>query len=846
MKTHLQVFLLLLSGWLITFPTQLSASEASNNTSQAAIPIAANGQATGSLATDGVLWYQVTLPDDGQWKIDFKGSGNLNCNNLQLYDMSEKLIVTGSWGNIATVIYPNLEKGQYLLKLSYWSGIAASFTLTSTFINARLGNDTGPNDIIDQASALGVNSSTTGRLYYRRTDGSFDEKDWYKITTTKSGKLRINFVGDNPLRSDNLKLYDTNKTTLLATGSWGLEASVSKENLSPGTYYVYVAQYQGYGSYVVSSEFSEANLKDDIEPNDVQVNAQKINLSDSIYARIGYENGSQTDKIDWYKVTIPENGSLKFSFFSDNTLKIDNPKIYTENGIIRLTSTTWGTNFNFTASDLAKGDYWLYVPQYQGYGAYKLIAEFTSFRFSEDKEPNNTFSQAKEIVNGQTVTGNLGQWRINGDMDTQDWYKIVVPDNAAIEFTFLTDSVLQIDIPSLYATFNDTISFRNNGPTWKYNFKFNQNDLAAGTYYLKVPRYQYYGAYQLTYKLTQPSFTNDVEPNNNFRNAILLKDKDVVTGHLGFWRQNDSDRDVQDWYKIVVPDNTALEFSFITDSVLQLNYPMLYATINDTISHRNSCPYWKYNFKFNVNDLAAGTYYLKIPQYQYNGTYKLTYKLIPLLLKNDVEPNNNFRNATLLNDNQIATGHLGFWRQSEGDRDLQDWYKIVLTTKTSIDLTFLTDSVLQLNYPVLYSTDNDTIKSRNTCPNWKYNFKFNVNDLTPGTYYLKVPRWTEFGSYSISTLNPSHIIDLTQEVNLMIFPNPANDFISIQFPEAPYVGTYVVKLIGMNGSSIINETFESSQMRSGIRLSVGQFPSGQYLIRILYGNNSISRKISLK
>ncbi len=549
MKTLTSFKVLLIIAAMVLVPYSLLAETEPNNTIQVANVLAYDGEQTGTLSSGDVDWYKVTLPDDGKWSVTFQGTNGLQCNNLELYDQNEKPLKSGTYGTTASVSYDNLGKGVYFLKVRYWSGTAGSYTVKSEFISARLSDDKEPNDVIDMAENINVGTAHTGRLYYRRTDATFDEVDWYKFTLTKSGKVRVDFTGDEPLRSNNLMLYDTNKTTVLATGDWGMTASVSKDNILPGTYFVKIPRYQGYGSYEVKVSFSEANLQDDIEPNDIQTQAQVIQLSDSVSARIGYQNGDITDKIDWYKVSIPENGQLKVTFRADKTLMLNNPALYTENGKSRSSSSSYGSQFSFSVPDLSKGDYWIYVPQYSGYGAYKMIAEFTPFDYPTDNEPNNSYETATELISGQTVTGQMGYWRVSGDMDVEDWYKITIPDNMAVKFTYLTDSVLQLNNPILYIEYNGELVNRYSSPIWKYNFNNTISDLAAGTYYLKVPRYAQYGAYKLTYTQIPLPVINDTEPNDKPQNAVDYSLNDSITGHLGYFHHS-STIDNDDYYKI--------------------------------------------------------------------------------------------------------------------------------------------------------------------------------------------------------------------------------------------------------------------------------------------------------
>jgi hypothetical protein len=316
----------------------------------------------------------------------------------------------------------NLGKHKYYLRVWYWAGDAGSYQLTSRFTAADLPSDAEPNDDIDHAQPLLLNSSCTGRLNYLKYDagdeGVYDRVDWYKVVTTESGKLTVQGVAKNTLRFNNFQLYDGDKVTRLNYGSWGAEALTSVSNLLPGTYYIYVPHYDGYGSYTLTTTFTKAALIDDTEPNDTQDKAQAILLADTVYARIGYTNAGYTDKVDWYRFSIPEDGNVRIRFLAEPTLQLNNPSLCTENNVNRKGSPQWGSDFLFAIDGLAKGEYWLCVPQYSGYGAYRFIVNVEPYRYANDREPNNSFKQAVKIESGQTLTGHLGQYRVDWD---EEW-----------------------------------------------------------------------------------------------------------------------------------------------------------------------------------------------------------------------------------------------------------------------------------------------------------------------------------------------------------------------------------------------------------------------------------------
>lgn len=621
--------------WIL--PNSIFAENEPNNSESTANTIPANGSQTGTLTVNDVDWFIVTIPDDGEWSVNYVANGEIYCDNLEIFEFNTSYrVAAGNWGKVASVSCPFLSKGQYLLKLRYYNG-EGSYTLTSTFNPSRLANDAEPNDVIDQAFALSPTGTGTGRLGYLKTNGVFDNCDWYKITTSESGKLIISTTADDPLRFDNLRIYDSDKTTQLAYGSWGKEAIVTKDNILPGTYYIKVPLYSGNGSYTITTSFTVANLKDDNEPNNTQETAQFVYLSDTVYARLGYENAGIADNVDWYRVSVPENGRLTFKLFSESTLSVDNLRLYTENQVQR-NSGGWGNTVIFETPDLAKGTYWLYIPKYYGYGAYKFIAEFKPFKYTNDIEPNNDYNNALDINEGVKATGQVGYWRLQDIQDPDDWYKINLPNDGKIEFNFLTDSVLLLDNPKLYTLVGNNLVQRFYSGSWGSNFNFKVNDLKSGIYYLKLSRYSNFGAYSFHYNTTPNPMPGDAEPNNSFSKAVTLSEGISKSGHLGYWYASD-DFDIEDWFTFstTIKDNATI--SVQTDSILSLDWIYLYNPEGDTVKYVGRSTEWGYKINYLIKDLEPGRYYIKVPRYNEYGWYNIRYSL-PTTDLNVVSGNN--------------------------------------------------------------------------------------------------------------------------------------------------------------------------------------------------------------
>jgi hypothetical protein len=114
--------------------------------------------------------------------------------------------------------------------------------------------------------------------------------------------------------------------------------------------------------------------------------------------------------------------------------------------------------------------------------------------------------------------------------------------------------------------------------------------------------------------------------------------------------------------------------------------------------------------------------------------------------------------------------------------------------------------------------------------------------------------------YSIATDNVSHIentpgdydamttitVDV-EEFDLMkdkltVWPNPVKDNLNVTFNNAP-CGMYVVELISTNGLVVHSRLYSEIMLQNGLKIDVAGCAPGQYVLRIVFGNKTETRKI---
>lgn len=100
--------------------------------------------------------------------------------------------------------------------------------------------------------------------------------------------------------------------------------------------------------------------------------------------------------------------------------------------------------------------------------------------------------------------------------------------------------------------------------------------------------------------------------------------------------------------------------------------------------------------------------------------------------------------------------------------------------------------------------------------------------------------------YDASTQIIVHVEEFEKRKDeLQVFPNPAKDLMTVSLANAP-CGMYVLELVGMNGQALYSEIHDDFSLSKGVGINLTGVKSGQYLIRLVYGNKTETRKVMIR
>ena len=254
-------------------PTTYSGDYEPNDSLDIAGNLVLNNQNTGNLGSrrNGIWdvddYWKITIPEDGRLIIKDSTESHLGY-YISIYDDDGTTLIKSATrydSNSGTRIGVNLSPGNYYLRLhrtGYDYTNYGTYTIVPDFTPTTYSGDYEPNDSLEIAVNLVLNTKNTGNLGSRR-DGLWDKKDFWKFTIPEDGRLIIKDSTESSL-SYYIRLYRSNDNTLIRsyTRYDSNGGSRINENLSAGNYYLVLERggynYSTYGSYTIFPEYTKA------------------------------------------------------------------------------------------------------------------------------------------------------------------------------------------------------------------------------------------------------------------------------------------------------------------------------------------------------------------------------------------------------------------------------------------------------------------------------------------------------------------------------------------------------------------------------------------------------------
>ncbi len=259
--------------------------------------------------------------------------------------------------------------------------------------------------------------------------------DWYKVTTTADGRLRITMASAN---GQNVwaYLYDNDGTTLLGSGyTSGTSVVVNKDGLASGTYYIRVNTFYNteWAPYTISDSLFSPSEPNDTEPDSTKAQALTLPLNGNAIGHINYYYNNHTDSIDWYKVTTNADGRLRLTMKSGNGQNVWAYLFDNDGTTVLASGYTAGNSVVVNKDGLAAGTYYIRVNTYytSEWAPYTLSDSLFKASPANDAEPNDNKAQALVLPLNGRANGHTNYY-YNLKKDTADWYSLTTTADGMI------------------------------------------------------------------------------------------------------------------------------------------------------------------------------------------------------------------------------------------------------------------------------------------------------------------------------------------------------------------------------------------------------------------------------
>ncbi|MGI6370655.1 MAG: T9SS type A sorting domain-containing protein [Ignavibacteria bacterium] len=288
------------------------------------------------------------------------------------------------------------------------------------------------------------------------------------------------------------------------------------------------------------------------------------------------------------------------------------------------------------------------------------------------------------------------------------------------------------------------------------------------------------------------------------------------------------------WYKIEVPVDGEVVFIVNSEKSLKLDHINIHSIGKDgNISQRAGELFSNKpanNEIFRVGNLSNGPYYVKLKKWEGYGGYSLNYVFNKNTFTNDIEPNNNHDEVKqTLVKGQTIQGHLGYY-YNYVDADNEDWYKVEVPEDGEAIFTVKAEEGLILHWLELYDGNLTEIASK-LLENKQEVLK--VLNLSKGTYYIKLKRWSGAGGYTLA-YGLINSIDSPEDTYVSVYPNPSQDIFYVQILDK-YQYDYL-QVLSVDGKLLFRQNCLNSD--DNIKIDLTNYPSGIYLINFIGRNTS--------
>jgi uncharacterized protein YfaP (DUF2135 family) len=596
-------------------PATLSVDAEPNNTQATVLEtFAVNEEFVGHIgytdsngAADPEDWFDVVMPEDGSYTLTMNFVGSFT-GFMYLYESDGTQIINTAVSEGDEELTIDCRAADTFSVRIFRSGGCGSYTGSMSFETTFYPGEIEPNNTQSSVQeTFNVDEVFTGRIgYINVTDGT-DGEDWFDVVMPEDGSytLTMNFVGSF---TGFMYLYESDGTQIINTAVSEGDEEFTIDCRAADTFSVRILRSGGCGSYTGSMSFETTFYPGEIEPNNTQASVQETFDADEVFTgRIGYINVTDgTDGEDWFDVVMPEDGSytLTMNFVGSFTGFM---YLYESDGTQIINTAVSEGDEEFTIDCRAADTFSVRILRSGGCGSYTGSMSFETTVFSGDLEPNNTqptVLESESFNSGEDFTGRIGYINVTDGTDTEDWFKIVLPNDGTVTFNL---DFVGTGTGFFYLYEKDGTQLVNSSFAEGSQF-ITASCVAADTLYARVFRSGSCGSYKGNVSVPPLIYSDDVEPNGSLETAIISENGTVNEGHLGYV-DADTGTDNEDWYQLEVVE---VPFDFQADFNVAGAMSGFFYLYNGGGSQLTNSIYGQGENTLNFEITEAGTYYVRL------------------------------------------------------------------------------------------------------------------------------------------------------------------------------------------------------------------------------------------
>ncbi|MBS1644003.1 MAG: T9SS type A sorting domain-containing protein [Bacteroidetes bacterium] len=378
----------------------------------------------------------------------------------------------------------------YIVVDNIWAGQPMVFSLSFDIQGAAPNNESASNETQATAELLPPDSLKSGHISFGTPSGT-DVDDYYRIVFPREGTFRLYakatiLYPNGSAPAPRLYFYNKYGTAInffRATGTavgyadiggiYGPTFTQATDTMSiyarsADTFYLRVYNYHsGLGvafsaAYSLKWELTDTSRNNEGSPNEALLQASLLPEDSLIQGHISYANSNGVDLDDYYKIVLQKDATITLFVSSKNTWNRQanpSPVFYVldkmgnaltvqnnagvQSGTLRVASSA-AAPFLSTLQDTmhvfgrAQDTFYVRVYNYHsGMGwnwaaQYSLRYQLTDTAVTNEVEPNDAFSTAQPIREGDTIRGHVNYIKGGYATDIDDYFRIVKPKNGAI------------------------------------------------------------------------------------------------------------------------------------------------------------------------------------------------------------------------------------------------------------------------------------------------------------------------------------------------------------------------------------------------------------------------------